>query len=85
MCLGIPGKIVSILEEGETTRRGQVDFGGISKEANLSLVADARVGDFVIVHAGFAISKVDEEEAGKIFEYLKEMDELSGLEGDGKE
>jgi len=76
MCLAIPGKIVSISGEDSLERAGKVDFGGILKEASLACVPEARVGDYVIVHVGFALSVVDETEAQKIFEYLKQMDEL---------
>lgn len=79
MCLGVPGKIISIEDKGPLARSGQVSFGGISREVNLSLVSEAQVGDFVIVHAGFGISQVDENEAREIFEYLKSMGDLEGL------
>jgi hydrogenase expression/formation protein HypC len=79
MCLAIPGKILSI-QGDDLTRMGKVDFGGIAKEACLAYVPEARPGDYVIVHAGFALSRVDEEEANKVFEYLREMDELNELE-----
>jgi hydrogenase expression/formation protein HypC len=59
---------------------GKIDFGGILKEASLAYVPDARVGDYVIVHVGFALSKVDKAEAKKVFEYLKRMGELGELE-----
>ena len=61
-------------------RKGRVNFGGIVKEVNLAYVPEAKEGDYVIVHVGVAISKVDEQEASKVFEYLKEMDELRDLE-----
>ena len=81
MCLAVPGKIRSITGEGDPLSRiGKVDFGGILKEANLAYVPEAKVGDYVIVHVGFALSKIDEEEAQKVFEYLKEMNELAELE-----
>jgi hydrogenase expression/formation protein HypC len=84
MCLAVPGKITSISGEDPLTRMGKIDFGGILKEANLAYVPEVKVGDYVIVHVGFAISRVDEEEAAKVFEYLKEMQELSELEpGEG--
>jgi len=60
-----------------------VDFGGVIKEASLAYVPEANVGDYVIVHVGFALSKVDEDEAQKVFEYLKEMDELAELKEGG--
>jgi hydrogenase expression/formation protein HypC len=80
MCLAIPGKIVSVSGEDPLERMGKIDFGGILKEASLAYVPDTRVGDYVIVHVGFALSKVEEAEAKKVFEYLKQMGELSELE-----
>ena len=79
MCLAIPGKIASISGDDPLLRTGKIDFGGILKEANLAYVPEAKVGDYVIVHVGFAISRVDEEEAKQVFEYLREMEELSEL------
>ena len=64
-------------------RMGKIDFGGVLKEASLAYVPEAEVGDYVIVHAGFAISRLDEEEAGKVFEYLREMEDLVELETGG--
>jgi len=58
---------------------GKINFGGILKEACLAYVPEAKVGDYVIVHVGFALSRVDEDEAHKVFEYLKEMEELAEL------
>ena len=78
MCLAVPGKIVTIAGDDPLTRLGKVDFGGVLKEASLACVPEAKAGDYVIVHAGFALSKVDEDEARKIFEYLKQMGELAG-------
>jgi hydrogenase expression/formation protein HypC len=78
MCLAVPGKIVSIHGE-DITRQARVDFGGIVKEVNLAYVPEAQLGQYVLVHVGFAISLVDEEEAGKVFGYLKEMGELGEL------
>jgi hydrogenase expression/formation protein HypC len=80
MCLAIPGKIASITGEDSLTRLGKVDFGGILKEVSLAYVPEAQTGDYVIVHVGFALSVVDEEEAQKVFQYLREMEELSELE-----
>jgi hydrogenase expression/formation protein HypC len=79
MCLAIPGKIVSISGEDELMRVGRVNFGGIVKEASLAFVPHAKVSDYVIVHAGFALNTVDEEEARKIFNYLAKMDDLAEL------
>jgi hydrogenase expression/formation protein HypC len=80
MCLAVPGKIISIEEADATFRNGRVNFGGIVKNVNLSYVPDARIGDYVVVHVGFALSIVDEEEAQQVFEYLRQMDELGELE-----
>ncbi len=79
MCLGVPGTILTIRGEDPLSRRGRVQFGGITKEVNLAYLPAAQVGDYVIVHVGFAISRVDEKEAAQIFEYLKEMDELKDI------
>jgi hydrogenase expression/formation protein HypC len=78
MCLAVPGKIISV-SGLDLARQARVDFGGILKEVNLAYVPDAKVGEYVLVHVGFAISVVDEEEAGKVFGYLKEMGELGEL------
>ena len=83
MCLAIPGKIESIQGDDPLTRMGKVDFGGILKEACLACVPEAKVGDYVIVHVGFALSRLDEEEAGKVFEYLKQMQQLDELKEGG--
>lgn len=80
MCLGIPGKLECITNEDPLQRSGKVSFGGIQKEVNLAYVPEARVGDYVIVHVGFAISRVDEQEAMQVFEYLREMNELEELQ-----
>ncbi|MFA6004728.1 MAG: HypC/HybG/HupF family hydrogenase formation chaperone [Elusimicrobiota bacterium] len=74
MCLGIPGKIISISDDGTGLPQGRLDFGGIFKEACLAYVPEAVVGDYVIVHAGFAISVLDEAEAKQVFKYLEELD-----------
>jgi hydrogenase expression/formation protein HypC len=79
MCLAIPGKVVSVSGDDPLTRMGRVDFGGVIKQASLAYVPEAGVGDYVIVHVGFALSKVDEAEARKVFEYLQRMDELEDL------
>ena len=81
MCLGVPGKVVEIVENSPLgMSMAKVSFGGILKEACLAYVPEAQVGDYVIVHAGFALSKIDEAEAMEVFEMLKEMEELSELE-----
>jgi hydrogenase expression/formation protein HypC len=84
MCLAIPGKIETIIGDDPLTRLGRVNFGGVIKEVSLAYVPDVVVGDYVIVHVGFALSKVDEEEAHKVFAYLREMEELSEIKEDPK-
>ena len=83
MCLAIPGKIERITGDDALTRMGRVNFGGVLKEASLACVPEARVGDYVIVHVGFALSRVDEAEAQKVFEYLKQMEDLGELKEAG--
>ena len=83
MCLAIPGKVISISGEDLLMRSGKVDFGGILKEVSLAYVPEVKVGDYVIVHVGFALSRVDEAEANQVFEYLREMQELTELEDSG--
>lgn len=75
MCLGIPGKVLETYETNNM-KMGKIDFGGVVKESCLAYLPDVTVGDYVIIHAGFAISKVDEEEARQTMEMLKEMDTL---------
>ena len=74
MCLGVPGKIVNILNADPPARTGKVSFGGILKEINLTYVPEANVGDYVIVHVGFAISTVDERAARQTLSYLQEIE-----------
>jgi hydrogenase expression/formation protein HypC len=73
MCLGIPGKIIEITGEG-VTRTGRVDFDGIIKEVNLAYVPEAQVGDYTIVHVGFAITQLDEQAALDTLAHLQEME-----------
>ena len=80
MCLGVPGKIVQIDENPIGMTMGRVSFGGVLKEVCLAYVPEAQVGDYVIVHVGFAISQVDETEAQEVFKFLAEMEELAELE-----
>ena len=80
MCLGIPAKIVDLRDDAGLAV-GTVDFGGVRREVCLAYVADeVAVGDYVVVHVGFAISKVDEEEARRTFDILREMSQLQELE-----
>jgi len=85
MCLAVPGKILSIGGEDEIFRTGKVSFGGIVKDISLAYVPEAEVGQFVIVHAGFALNILDEEEAARTLEYLRQMEELGELEADAPE
>jgi hydrogenase expression/formation protein HypC len=82
MCLAVPGKIVSIEGDDPIVRDGKVNFGGVVKRINLSLVPEAKIGDYVLVHVGLALSIVDEEEAKQVFEFLKTLGELSEIEGE---
>lgn len=75
MCLAIPGKVLETSGE-DFERVGKVSFAGIVKQINLAYVPEATIGDYVLVHVGFAISKVDEKEAQRVFQYLQEMQEL---------
>jgi hydrogenase expression/formation protein HypC len=79
MCLAIPGKVVSISGDDPLTRMGRIDFSGVVKQASLAYVPEVNIGDYVIVHVGFALSKVDEDEAQKVFQYLKQIGELDEL------
>jgi hydrogenase expression/formation protein HypC len=76
MCLGVPGKILEIYEV-ESLKMGKVDFGGVTREACLEYVPEAQVGDYAVVHVGFAISLVSEEEAQATLEMLREIIELA--------
>ncbi len=82
MCLAVPGRIIS-MHGDELLRTGQVSFGGIVKEVSLTFVPQAKNGDYVIVHAGFAISMVDEQEANLTLDYLAEMESLDRSEESG--
>ena len=77
MCLAIPGRILSFSGENALMRVGRVDFGGLIKQINLAYVPEAKVGDHVLVHVGFAITVIDEAEARRVFEHLREIGELS--------
>ena len=79
MCLGIPGKVIEIRDDA-TLLMGKVDFGGVRKEACLAYTPEVSLGDYVIVHVGFAISRVDEEEALKTLEIYEQMGDLVAQE-----
>jgi hydrogenase expression/formation protein HypC len=78
MCLGIPGKVVETYRENDVLM-ARVDFNGIFKRVCLEHVPESRPGDYVLVHVGFALSRLDEEEAGKVFAFLEEMNQLDEL------
>ena len=75
MCLAVPGKIVSFEDSDPLFRNGRVDFAGIVKQVSLACVPEAKSGDYVLVHAGFAISIIDEVQANEVFQFLHKMDE----------
>jgi hydrogenase expression/formation protein HypC len=79
MCLAIPGRVVEAFDR-QGMRMARVQFGGIIREACLEYVPDTQVGEYVLVHVGFAISKVDEEEAARTYQILEEMDQLTELQ-----
>jgi hydrogenase expression/formation protein HypC len=80
MCLGVPGQILEIREDPTGMHMARVSFGGIVKEVCLAYTPEVEVGDYVVVHVGFAISTIDEEEAHKVFDFLQEMGELEELD-----
>jgi hydrogenase expression/formation protein HypC len=73
MCLAVPGKIESIRGEDPLRRTGRVDFGGVFRDVQLAYVPEAEVGDYVLVHVGFALSVLDEDEARETFESFNEL------------
>ncbi len=79
MCLAVPGKVLSVSGTPPFDIVGRVSFGGIVKEVSLAYVPDAQPGEYVIVHVGFALSKVDEDEAKRVFQYLEQIEELEEL------
>ncbi len=79
MCLGIPGKLLAVREQ-DGLAMGKVEFGGIAKDICLAYVPEAQVGDYVLVHVGFAISRIDEQEAQEIFSYIQQIEALSDWE-----
>jgi len=80
MCLGIPGKVLSIEPNSVGMMMGRVSFGGVIKEVCLAYVPEAQVDDYVIVHAGFALNRLDEAEANEVFEALAELEEVAEFE-----
>ncbi|MCB1502015.1 MAG: HypC/HybG/HupF family hydrogenase formation chaperone [Bauldia sp.] len=76
MCLAIPGRVLSTVGDDPLTRVARVDFGGIVKEINLAFTPEAEIGDYVLVHVGFAITVIDEAEAARVFEHLERIGEI---------
>ncbi len=76
MCLAVPGKIINISDEGPLFRTGRIDFSGVTKEVSLAYVPEAKIDDYVIVHAGFALSIVDEQEAQASLEAFQELSDF---------
>jgi len=75
MCLAVPGKVLEIKDDPQGLPMGKVSFGGIAKQVCLAYVPEVRVGDYVIVHAGFALSQLNESEAMEVFDLLRQMGE----------
>ena len=74
MCLAVPGKLIEVRQDSpEALPMGNVDFGGIQKEVCLAYTPEAQIGDYVLIHVGFALSRIDEQEAQEIFSYLEEI------------
>ncbi len=78
MCLAVPGKIIELIDNDKLMPIGKVDFGGVARDVVLAYVPDAKIGDYVNVHAGFAISIIDTEEAERILAYFQQIE--SGME-----
>jgi hydrogenase expression/formation protein HypC len=78
MCLAVPGRVIEISGDGEL-RMGKVDFSGVQRQACLAYVPEVQLGDYVLVHVGFAISRIDEQQALETLEALREIGELSEL------
>ena len=84
MCLAVPGQVVAIAPEPDPAlRRGTVDFAGVRKDVSLAFTPDVLVGEYVLVHVGFALSVLDEAEARRVFDTLREMGELEELNAAG--
>jgi hydrogenase expression/formation protein HypC len=80
MCLGVPGKVIQLEENPLGMTMGKVSFNGITKDCCMAYVPEVEVGDYVVVHVGFAISIIDEEEAARTLKFLEDMDELDELD-----
>jgi hydrogenase expression/formation protein HypC len=82
MCLGIPAKLIEIHTQDDLPM-GKVEFGGIRKDVCLAYTPEAQIGDYVLIHVGFAISRIDEAEAQEIFDYLREIEDTSEMAAEG--
>ncbi|MBL9209153.1 MAG: HypC/HybG/HupF family hydrogenase formation chaperone [Opitutaceae bacterium] len=80
MCLAVPGKVLDVQGDDPLLRSGRVSFNGVIKQVSLTCAPDAKVGDYVLVHVGVAISVIDEQEAAETFRYLQAMGDLDGLD-----
>jgi hydrogenase expression/formation protein HypC len=80
MCLAVPGKVLSIQGDDPLLRTARVSFAGVIKNVSLTCAPEAKLGDYVLVHVGVAISVVDQKDAEETYEYLRQMGELDGLE-----
>jgi hydrogenase expression/formation protein HypC len=80
MCLGVPGKVVSLEPDGDLLM-GKVDFGGVARQVCLAYVPDVAIGEYVVVHVGFALSKIAESEARRVYDLLRELDQLEEAAG----
>ncbi len=81
MCLAVPGRVLSITGDDALMRVGRIDFGGVIKEVNLIYVPEAETNDYVLVHVGFAIAVIDEQEAARVFELLQQIEAPAGAKG----
>ena len=81
MCLAVPGRVLSITGDDALARVARIDFGGVIREVNLIYVPEAEAGDYVLVHVGFAIAVIDEQEAARVFELLQRIEAPTGAQG----
>lgn len=82
MCLAVPGRILSVVGDDPILRVGRVDFGGVVKQINLVYVPEARIGDYVLVHVGFALTVIDEAEAARVLACLREIAEIAASQAE---
>lgn len=81
MCLAVPGLVLTVSGGDPSVRTARLSFGGLVKEVSVAFVPDAAPGEYLLVHVGFAIARIGEAEARRVFEYLREAGELEGAEG----